>query len=356
MLSEFLTWWAQQLLSLRPEQAASSRGDAVLATLRGPGASPGPATLDVAVRRGGKTGSLGAFALTEAGMTALRAALGSRRPPVELRLPPGMMLEHAVTLPLAVERDPESVLRYEMDRLTPFSAAELYWDWSIDRRDRARSLLHIRLWLVLRNQVETALDMLRRAGLHPTAVTSATATAAGLLIPLDHAKPGRWRRHGTSALLAACIVLAVAAVVIPFVQQSLASSRIERQIATLRPAVDRAETLRKSMATAAAGVDVLATQRAKVGDPLAIIATLTDILPDDTVLTDLSLRQRVITITGQSAVAARLIPALAADPAIRDPAFTAPVTRNETTHSDGFSIRAAASEAGPVPRVQNLSH
>ena len=94
-----------------------------------------------------------------------------------------------------------------------------------------------------------------------------------------------------------------------------------------------------------AGVDVLAAQRAKVGDPLAVLATLTDVLPDDTVLTDFSLRQRVVTISGQSGGAARLIPALAADPALRDPAFTAPVTRNETQHSDGFSIRAAAPAA-----------
>jgi general secretion pathway protein L len=274
-------------------------------------------------------------------MAALRSALGARRPPAQLLLPPGTVLEHAVTLPLAAERDPESVLRYEMDRLTPFAAAELYWTWAIDRRDRARSQLHLRLSLVLRAQVDAALFMLRQAGLHPSALAGET----GRVIPLEPAGTSRWRRRTASALAVACGLLAIAAIAIPFIGQSRETRRIERQIAAHRPAVERSETLRRNMAAAAAGVDVLAAQRTRLGDPLAVLAALTDILPDDTVLTDLTLRQRVITISGQSGTAARLIAALAADPAIRNPNFTAPVTRNETTHTDIFSIRAEAASA-----------
>ncbi len=344
MIRVFLTWWAQQLLSLWPDRAAARRGDAVLLALR-------PDAVAVTLRRGRRTGTLGVFPLTENGMAALSTALGGRRGPAELRLPPGMMLDHRVTLPLAAERELDGVLRYEMNRLTPFSADELHWTYAVERRDRARSQLHVRLWMVLRQQVSGALDMLGRAGLRPAAL-GAQADGAETLIRLDAVRPGPWRRRGTAVLVALCAGLAVAAVVVPFWQQSRASDRIERQIAQYRPAVDRAEAVRRSMAAAAAGVDVVAAQRAKVGDPLAILATLTDILPDDTVLTDFSLRQRVITMSGQSATAARLIPALAAEPVLRDPAFTAPVTRNETMHIDGFSIRAtAASPAEAVAAV-----
>ena len=311
MVSEFLAWWGEQLRSVWPRQGAAERGDAVVATLRDGGA------LDMVVRRGGRHGGLGTFAPTEAGMAALGTALGSRRPPAELVLPPGSVLEQSVTLPLAAERDLARVLRYEMDRLTPFAADELYWSHAVERRDPARSQVRVRLRLVPRMQVAAALDRLRLAGLRPASIR----TAEGPPIRLEDAVARPWQRHGATVLAGACGVLAIAAAAIPFVQQSVAANRVERQIERL---------------------DVLATQRAKVGDPLAVLATLTDILPDDTVLTDLSLRQRVITISGQAAAAARLIPALAADPTLRDPAFTAPVTRNETTHSDGFSIRAAA--------------
>ena len=67
---------------------------------------------------------------------------------------------------------------------------------------------------------------------------------------------------------------------------------------------------------------------------------MTELLPDDTFLSDLSLRQRRLTIGGQSAAAAKLIPGLAADPMFRNPGFTAPVTRSDQLKKDVFSLRA----------------
>ena len=331
MINDFLRWWGERLLSLVPGQAGAGQRDAVLATMH-------DGAIHVSVRRRGELGALGAFPLTDAGAAALAVGLGPRRPPLELQLPVGTMLDQAVTLPLAAERDPGSVLRYEMDRLTPFAADALYWTWAIERRDRALGQLHLRLTLVLRSQVDAALKTLRRAGLPLRALTG----EGSRIIPLDAARSGPWRQRGATGLAALCGLLAVAAVAIPFIQQSEAARRLERQIAELRPAVDRAETVRRGMSQTAAGLDLLVAQRARVGDPLATLAALTDILPDDTVLTDLTMRQRVVTLAGQSAAAARLIPALAADPALRDPAFTAPVTRNDTQRTEIFSIRAEA--------------
>lgn len=330
MINEFLAWWRQQLVSLIPGRGHPRRRDAVLAAIRS-------GMLDVVVRRRGKDGALGAFPATDAGAAALAVALGARQIPVELQLPPGAMLEQMVTLPLAAERDPETVLRYEMDRLTPFAAEALYWAWAVERRDRARAQLVLRLSLVLRSQVDVTLETLRRAGLQLVALTDGVR-----VIPLDTARPGPWRRQSAMVLGGLCAILAIAAAVVPFVQQFRTESRIEREIVSLRPAVDRAEALRRRVSQSAAGSDVLAAQRARIGDPLATLAALTDILPDDTVLTDFTMRQRVLTMAGQSAAAARLIPALAADPALRNPTFTAPVTRNETQKTDIFSIRAEA--------------
>ncbi len=330
MINEILSWWGQQLLSLVPSRDYPGRHDAVLAAVRG-------GMLDVTVRRRGRVGALGTFPATDAGATAVALALGPRRPSIELHVPPGAMLEQVVTLPLAAERDPETVLRYEMDRLTPFAAEALYWTWTIERRDRAQVQLVLRLSLVLRSQIDETLGALRRAGLQLAALTDGVRA-----IPLDKARSRSWQRQGTTVLGGLCTMLAVAALVVPFAKQSWTEQRIEREIASLRPAVDKTESLRRRLSQLAAGVDVLATQRSRVGDPIATLAALTDILPDDTVLTDFTMRQRVITLAGQSAAAARLIPALAADPALRDPAFTAPVTRNDTQRTDIFTIRAEA--------------
>ena len=334
MIGAFLSWWGGQLRSLLPA-SGFGQGSGIVAALSTASAHT---VLDVTARRRGKPAALGRFTVDPAGMTALRDALGQRRAPIELSLPPGMLLEQNVTLPAAAEPALGQVLRYEMDRLTPFTANELFWGWAVQRRDRARGSMSVRLFLAPQAALVPILDALRQAGLHPAALQG----GPGQWIDLGRAQAKGWRRRAVPALAALCAVLAASAVTIPFVQQWRASRQIERQIAALQPAVDRAEVLRRKLVSASACKDVLAAELARVGDPLSVLAALTDILPDDAVLTELAMRQRVVTISGQAASAARLIPALAADQAFRDPAFIAAVTRNETLHSEGFSIRAEA--------------
>ncbi len=71
-----------------------------------------------------------------------------------------------------------------------------------------------------------------------------------------------------------------------------------------------------------------------------MLATVTELLPDDTVLTEFSLHQGKLGISGQSPAAAQLIPALAASPTFRNPTFAAPVTRAPDGHTDQFVIHA----------------
>ena len=47
-----------------------------------------------------------------------------------------------MTLPLAAERDPERVLGYEMERLTPFGAEEVFWAFAVQLRDKAARAPH----------------------------------------------------------------------------------------------------------------------------------------------------------------------------------------------------------------------
>jgi general secretion pathway protein L len=73
-----------------------------------------------------------------------------------------------------------------------------------------------------------------------------------------------------------------------------------------------------------------------------VLHALTAVLPDNTFLTDLTLKQRQIALRGQSANAALLISALSAEPSLRNPSFAAPVTRAASGGSDLFAIAAEA--------------
>ena len=65
--------------------------------------------------------------MDEAGRRAATAAIRQRAGRVILRPDPAAVLERNVMLPLAAEHDVSRVLRYEMDRLTPFTAEQVFW-------------------------------------------------------------------------------------------------------------------------------------------------------------------------------------------------------------------------------------
>ncbi len=342
MISVFLEWWARQLLELLPpswrrKRSPHETGDAVLLTWAE--TRPGQRqALDVARRRGGRATQLGRFTLDDTGLATLRTAIGAaRRGIIRLILPPRLLLEQQVTLPLAAERGLDTALRWEMDRLTPFPAEAVFWSWQIEERDRARGRLLLRLRLVPKAAIAAALDALAAAGLSPTLLASAADPA--VVVPLSGPAPARRGARPLAAAGALFAVAAACAVAAPFIRQEQAQNRLDAQIAMLRPDVDLAEGFRRRLTERAASADVVSAEAARVGNTLRILAAITDVLPDNTSLFNIMLRDRALTLTGQSAAAARLIPALAADPAFRDPVFAAPVTRNEFNGAEAFTIR-----------------
>lgn len=338
MIGVFLNWWGRQLWELLPatwrrKRPEGETGDAVLLSL----IDGQRDALDVARRRGRRDTQLGRFVLDESGLASLRAALGSaRRGAIRLILPPRLLLEQQVTLPLAAERGLDTALRWEMDRLTPFPAEAVFWSWRIEQRDRARGRLLLRLRLVPKAAVASVIDALATAGLSPTLLAAADPAVTVPLSSHASAPRGAWGLRAAGALFALALAAAIAT---PFMRQERATSQIEARIETLRPDVDLAEGLRRRLTERAASADVVAAEAARVGNTLRILAAITDVLPDDTSLFNITLRDRALTLTGQSGSAARLIPALAADPAFRDPVFAAPVTRNEFTGAEAFTIR-----------------
>jgi general secretion pathway protein L len=348
LIGDFLAWWAGHMLELVPERLRRSDGDQVDAVLIDPQDSldATPPVVALAIRKRGQASTLGRYTLDGPGMKAARdavAALGGNLQ-VWLRLPSELLLEKHLNLPLAAERELNHVIAYEMDRETPFTADEVYWSGAVEQRDRAQGRLRLRLSLIPKTLIGTIVQALDAAGLHPTALDTVSPEGASRRIALDvprHAE-GPLRRKAVALGVAGCAALALLAASLPFILQSVALDRIEAEIDRLKPTVEQAEVLRRQIAGTGAGADVVSAERARLGDPLKILAAATQIFPDDTHLTDFSMRQRKITLGGQSASAANLIGALAVDSTFKDPAFAAPVTRMDGGKTEIFSITTEA--------------
>ena len=337
MLAEFFTWWRQNLLELVPENlraGANGQANALVVDAALPG------TLILQRRRRGLETRAGQVRLDEPGLPSLRAALNQRPggEPVILRLPASTLLERPVTLPLAAERDPERVLGYEMERLTPFTADEVYWGYGVESRDRPRNRLFLRLTYVPRTQVNDLIDRLTASGGRPSLIEAQTETGPRI-IRLQHDRAtGRhtlFTPRNVGFALAAVVALVI---VSPFVRQSLDMQEAQGRLDALQPRIRVVDQLRRRIAGAGAGGEAVVNETRRVGDMLGALAAVTDILPDDSYLTEFTMRERKMTLSGMSNSAPKLISALSADARVKNPAFTAPVTRD--AKHDVFTIRA----------------
>ncbi len=342
MIQEFFVWWGEQLASLVPDtlRRSFSSVDQIIALNYDEGAS----SIEAELRNGTRGGLLGRFSLDERGLSTLAAAIDRVRPgtKVLLQLPAGTLLEKQLQVPLAAQRDLMQVMRYELDRETPFSADEVYWAVAILGKDRTLGQMTTCLTLAVKAEVDSILDALRGAGINLAAIID---RPDGRRIPFGGKTGVRAliadpTRAGRGPLIGGLVaVLAITAIIGPFVRQDIAVSRVEARIAALQADADSALALRRQ--NGGLGTDA-GDPQSSVGNPLLILAAVTDALPDDTYLSDFTLHHRDISLMGQSRDAAALIQRLSDNSVVRDPGFSAPVTRDPGTGVDNFSIKLSA--------------
>lgn len=314
--------------------------DALLLTL----CSDGSGDLRTGCRRKGQVQNLETIPaeIDPDQLRGLIAEARARLPVILVLSQPPLVRE--VTLPIAAEASLDRVIRYEMDRLTPFTADNVFFAHRVIGHDRGAGVVRIELALVPNTWVRPVLDRLSLSGVVPATLEATGPGGNCHRIPIVHADPERQARQRLAWRIgvAFCAAAAVTAIAVPVVRQSLALADVEDRIAELKPRVSQVETLRQRIAAGSAGSGKIAAARQQAGEPLTILGVLTDTLPDDTYLTSLTLRQRHLVIEGHSAAATRLIAAMAGEAHLRNPSFAAPVLRAEKG-GEVFTIQAEIS-------------
>lgn len=331
MLKEVLIWWTRQMRDLVPPRlrpSGTGLGRTLLLSIAD-GPPDLPAEVTVAERRGRRVTERLHLRLDALDHPPLRALLRLGLS-VVLCPPPAVLLEREVTLPLAAEHELESVLGFEMDRFTPFTSAEVAWGFALRAREPTRGVVRVDLFLVPRAALHGILTALDQVDVAPTWLEFPRPDGTTRRLQLRRPNPvdEHWHRRALMFWAWCCAGLAVAAVAQPLFRQSIDLARTDRKIAALVPLVHEAQTLRRRIRGSATGADAVAGERIRIGNALSILAAVTQVLPDNTYLTEFRLRRRSLTLEGKSAAAAKLIALLSADPLFQNPAFSAPVTRD----------------------------
>jgi general secretion pathway protein L len=343
--SRFLSWWSGQLAACVPARIRRllRRKSSTLVII------PASDSAEFILHRNGRTRRLGRLpcATSLARGRPLSDHFGGALPrfrDVVVSVPPDQLLRRRVILPLEAAENLREVLAFEMDRHTPFKAADVLYDHRIAATDAAARRIIVDLAVLPRTILQRAAATAGAFGLSADRVGIVDDDfAPERLFDVPSGEDSGSSPPGRRLLIAlttATAVLAAVAWYLPVYFDHRTSAAYEARLKETRTAALQAEALKKRLTTAMDLDRILVGRRTAAPTMTRVLAEITDRLPDGTWLTQLQLHDGRLTITGFSRSAAPLIAQLQASPLLTDVHFGSPVTPDPQAGAENFNIVA----------------
>ncbi|MEP7261861.1 MAG: pilus assembly protein PilM [Usitatibacter sp.] len=347
-LSATWRWWTDELARMVPESFARGTrlpvlaldpgGDVVLVepkSATGPEARVAAMSLDTLQAR--------------AALAALLARVGETRSRARLCLDREEALLRRVSMPAATEENLSQVMGFEMDRLTPFRADEVYFDQRVVSRDAAAAQILVQVAVARRELVDARVARMRELGVSVQGVT-VRDDAPGQYASFDllpHAQRGerespndRLLKHG---LIAAVVVLLLAALALPIWQKREGVIEVQPLVARAQQDAQATDNIGKELERQVADYNYLLTRKHAWG-ALSYLEDVSRLLPDNTWVQQFDLRaagkSREVQITGETTSSSKLIELLEQSTLLQNATPRGTVTRGSTPGTERFMIAA----------------
>jgi general secretion pathway protein L len=285
----------------------------------------------------------------------LRKLIAGGRDRVRLVLRDPQVLVRSLSLPAAIEENLAEAVGFEIDRVTPFKADQIYFTAQVVERDAQKETVEVELVLVPKVRADAWLEAARQAGLTVAEMVPEPALVRGRpvnLLPARLMPPRKWgrRTRWNLALLAATIVLGLVAILLPVWQKR---ERVIDLIPLASKAAAEFEVNRKiydEYARLAGEYNHIASRKHGAQSLLAVIEEVTRISPDTTFAQTFELKTsgkvRELVMMGEAASASKVIESLEQSPLFQNATQRAQTTRGSQVNTERFHI---ATEVKPRP-------
>jgi len=263
---------------------------------------------------------------------------GSR---VEIVLQPTRFLFRPLELPARAADFLDGIVRAQIDRLTPWSASEAVFGCSAPLGSGTDSITTV----IAATTRKVAMSYVQAvAGFHPAAIAVCTDAAernAGRIKVFEqkargHLDAARLSRALSAALGVAAVAALLAMISAAYIGSSLGAQEAElaRQISARRAAIRAGNDGDRS--------PIAALERRKYATPASVIVldALSQVLPDNTYVTELHLAGNKLQIAGITRDAPALIPLIEQSQHFTRATFYAPTTRSPSDPGERFHIEA----------------
>ncbi|GGJ99157.1 PilN domain-containing protein [Luteimonas terricola] len=348
-------WWIQALgtwLPLRLRELFGLARERLLLQVAGDG-------LRLSIDGSGGVRALGDLPLPPAdGVDDPLAALLAQRVarlPRCLLLPAGSALRRAMPLPAAAAERLHEVLGFEIERQTPFPAAEVEYDARL-LGHRADGQIDAELVVVPRHALEAQLAALGPLATTLTGVDVDAGGGEGLGVNLlpgarRHRRVDPWMSWNLALGLVA--VVAIAAGLWQLLDnRRAAADAFEAEVGQAATRARGASTQRQALVDLVEGMAFLESARAARPTTVEVMDELARRLPDTTYLEKLSIEDTRILLIGLSNEAPSLVQRLEGSPLWRSPALAGALQPDPRSGRDRFTLTAELVVA-PAPAMQD---
>lgn len=349
----FLAWWLAELkacLPLRLRHILFRPRDRITFERKGDGVL-------VQYISNGNSRDLGAVLVADRPVEAIAADIDQRLMTLAaggrdmlLRIAGGAVLRRLVEMPAATEENLREVMTFDMERQTPFTAEQVYFDARVVRRLPERHRIAVELIVVPRTFADPTLAALQSWGVAINGIDVAKTGDEPRVIPLASQSAtlpaSRRLRLATGALAGVAAVLLIGVIVLPLRRQQAELEGLTAQVASARKAADGARKTQDAIDHLSA-LDRFLFERKTARPPkVALLDELSRIVPDDTWLYRVRFSGDEVQTFGYSAAPSNLIGPFEASPFFKDPQFMAPLMRDPRVDAERFTI-SLQTEKGP---------
>lgn len=259
-----------------------------------------------------------------------------------VELAPDLALITSLTLPETAARSLRQIVSHQLEKLVPLDPSSVAFDCRIDGRSEAAKTLTVAVAIVKRCSISDALQIGTQLGVTVQDIVVPTPDAPELLPFIvwtanqSSSSSGRWRwlRRGMVVIGCACLLLAYG-----LHGSRLQSIKEELQIelAATRRVAEGANAVTEEARRLSGALQLLQARRTEA-TPLRIIADLTQSVPSDSWVNQLSLRGRSVEIMGYSPRAADLIARLEQSQLLANPRFRSAITMASDGRGERFHL------------------
>lgn len=337
-LTEFWQWWISELMDMLPNDNVISlnrEGDMQIYIDR-KSCRLDYSSQNIAIKLNEKFSSQ---RMSDQYNTAVKNSKNNSTKSCDIYIDKNLLLTRSITLPLATEENIKDVIAYEIDRYTPFKKEDIYFDVNIIDKNKSENKLTVLITVVKKAILDEVLSFCNESGVVLNKTFSKDNNTTELFFTGLPAEATEKAKKTNNGFLVICIlVLLVIALCIPVAKNYWLASKYQNKIEQISPQIAEIKELRSEFQVIRKRADLANKLSANNFRLIELLEELTRLIPNDTSLARFSLQDNSVRIQGSSLSASKLIAILDASTIFNNVEFAAPVTKNNDTGKENFTI------------------